>query len=152
MSRRSSNMIVKRIVTNFAATDVSKARHFYADILGLEVVMDHGWIVTFASPAQMAPQVSVATEGDASAGHLDQVDDLDEVERRVREAGLSVIEYGPTNEPWGVRRFYVEGPAGQAHQHPEAWVSQRLFLALNDVSRGCRRIPRVTGHTLVKIR
>src|SRR6516165_2261873 len=56
-------MIVKRIVTNFAATDVSKARHFYADILGLEVVMDHGWIVTFASPAQMAPQVSVATEG-----------------------------------------------------------------------------------------
>ena len=37
------NMIVKRIVTNFAATDVSKARHFYADILGLEVVMDHGW-------------------------------------------------------------------------------------------------------------
>src|SRR5262249_18722344 len=45
MSRRSSNMIVKRIVTNFAATDVSKARHFYADILGLEVVMDHGVLV-----------------------------------------------------------------------------------------------------------
>jgi len=29
-------MIVKRIVTNFAATDVSKARHFYADILALK--------------------------------------------------------------------------------------------------------------------
>ena len=86
-------MIVKRIVTNFAATDVSKARHFYADILGLEVVMDHGWIVTFASPAQMAPQVSVATEGGSGMPVPDisiEVDDLDEVERRVREAGLAI--------------------------------------------------------------
>jgi catechol 2,3-dioxygenase-like lactoylglutathione lyase family enzyme len=108
-------MIVKRIVTNFAATDVSKARRFYADILGLEVVMDHGWIVTFASPAQMAPQVNVATEGGSGTPVPDisvEVDDLDEVERRVREAGL-VIEYGPTNEPWGVRRFYVRDPLGR---------------------------------------
>jgi len=130
-------MIVKRIVTNSAATDVSKARHFCADILGLEVVMDHGWIVTFASPAQMAPQVSVATEGGSGTPVPDisiEVDDLDEVERRVREAGL-VIEYGPTSEPWGRAPFLCQGPAGQAHQHPEAWVSQRLFLALNDVSR-----------------
>jgi hypothetical protein len=58
-----SNMMVKRIVANFATGDVSKARRFYADILGLEVAMDLGWIVTFTSPAQMAPQLSVATEG-----------------------------------------------------------------------------------------
>ena len=130
-------MIVKRIVTNFAATDVSKARHFYADILGLEVVMDHGWIVTFASPAQMAPQVSVATEGGSGTPVPDisiEVDDLDEVERRVREAGL-VIEYGPTSEPWGVRRFYVRDPLGRLINILRHWVSQRLFLALNDVSR-----------------
>ena len=77
--------------------------------------MDHGWIVTFASPAQMAPQVSVATEGGSGTPVPDisiEVDDLDEVERRVREAGL-VIEYGPTNEPWGVRRFYVRDPLGR---------------------------------------
>jgi len=37
------------------------------------------------------------------------VDDLDEVLRRVTEAGLPV-EYGPANEPWGVRRFYVRDP------------------------------------------
>ena len=41
-----------------------------------------------------------------------EVDDLDEVERRVREEGL-VIEYGPTTEPWGVRRFYVRDPLGR---------------------------------------
>src|SRR5262245_59152295 len=52
-------------------------------------------------------QVSVATEGGLGTPVPDisiEVDDLDEVERRVREARL-VIEYGPTNEPWGVRRF-----------------------------------------------
>jgi catechol 2,3-dioxygenase-like lactoylglutathione lyase family enzyme len=59
-------------------------------------------------------QVNVATEGGSGTPVPDisvEVDDLDEVERRVREAGL-VIEYGPTNEPWGVRRFYVRDPLG----------------------------------------
>jgi catechol 2,3-dioxygenase-like lactoylglutathione lyase family enzyme len=63
----------------------------------------------------MAPQVSVATEGGSGTPVPDisiEVDDLDEVERRVREAGL-VIEYGPTSEPWGVRRFYVRDPLGR---------------------------------------
>jgi catechol 2,3-dioxygenase-like lactoylglutathione lyase family enzyme len=110
-----SKMIVKRIITNFATSDVTKARRFYADILGLEVVMDLGWIVTFASPAQTAPQLSVATEGGSGTPVPDisiEVDDLDEVERRVRKEGL-LIEYGPTTEPWGVRRFYVRDPLGR---------------------------------------
>jgi catechol 2,3-dioxygenase-like lactoylglutathione lyase family enzyme len=107
-----SSMIVKRIITNIATSDVSKARRFYADILGLEVVMDSGWIVTFASRAKMAPQLSVATEGGSGTPVPDisiEVDNLDEVERRVRAEG----EYGPTSEPWGVRRFYVRDPLGR---------------------------------------
>jgi hypothetical protein len=55
--------MVKRIVTNIASTDVSKAKQFYVDILGLDIVMDQGWIATFASRAKMAPQISIATEG-----------------------------------------------------------------------------------------
>jgi catechol 2,3-dioxygenase-like lactoylglutathione lyase family enzyme len=108
-------MIVKRIIANLATSDVSKARRFYGDIIGLEVAMDLGWIVTFASTAQMAAQLSVATEGGSGTPVPDisiEVDDLDEVERRVREAGLA-IEYGPTVEPWGVRRFYVRDPLGK---------------------------------------
>jgi len=108
-------MVVKRIVPNFAVTDMAKARSFYADILALDVVMDLGWIVTFASPAQMAPQLSLATEGGSGTPVPDisiEVDNLDEIERRVREQGLA-IEYGPTTEPWGVRRFYVRDPLGR---------------------------------------
>ena len=41
-----------------------------------------------------------------------EVDNLDEVYQRALAAG-SVIEYGPTREPWGVRRFYVRDPFGR---------------------------------------
>ncbi len=41
-----------------------------------------------------------------------EVDDLDAVLRRAAAAGLS-IEYGPTDEPWGVRRFYLRDPFGR---------------------------------------
>jgi len=77
-------MMVKRIVTNIAATDVSKAKQFYVDILGLDIVMDQGWIATFASRTKMAPQISIATEGGSGTPVPDisvEVDDLEEAKR-----------------------------------------------------------------------
>jgi catechol 2,3-dioxygenase-like lactoylglutathione lyase family enzyme len=41
-----------------------------------------------------------------------EVDDLEEALRRVRKARFP-IEYGPTSERWGVRRFYVRDPFGK---------------------------------------
>jgi hypothetical protein len=35
----------------------------YADVLGLEVVMNQGWIATYASTEAMAPQISFASQG-----------------------------------------------------------------------------------------
>ena len=108
-------MIVKRIVSNIASNDVAKARSFYADILGLDVVMDQGWIVTFASAFEMAPQISVASQGGSGTAVPDisiEVDDLWEALRRVKSAGMP-LEYGPADEPWGVRRFFVRDPFGR---------------------------------------
>jgi catechol 2,3-dioxygenase-like lactoylglutathione lyase family enzyme len=108
-------MIVKRIVANFSADDVSRAKQFYSEILGLSVAMDLGWIATFEAPSSVAPQVSIATEGGSGTGVPDlsvEVDDLDEALKRVRDAGFTV-EYGPATEPWGVRRFYVRDPFGR---------------------------------------
>ena len=111
-----SGMIIKRIVPNISATDLSKARRFYADIFGLETGMDLGWIVTFTSPKEMTtPQVSIATEGGSGTAVPDlsiEVDDLDEAMGRLRAAGFA-IEYGPVTEEWGVRRFYVRDPFGK---------------------------------------
>jgi len=106
---------VKRIVSNVATSDVDKASAFYKDILGLEVLMDLGWIRTYGSGAKMTIQVSVMSEGGSGTAVPDisiEVDDVEETLTRVRKAGIA-IEYGPATEPWGVRRFYVRDPFGK---------------------------------------
>ena len=109
-------MTVKRIVPNIPVERIEDAKAFYGDLLGMDVVMDHGWIVTFAAKGHTAmPQISVATEGGSGTPVPDisiEVDDVDDVCRRMQAAGLA-MEYGPVDEPWGVRRFYVRDPFGR---------------------------------------
>jgi catechol 2,3-dioxygenase-like lactoylglutathione lyase family enzyme len=108
-------MAVKRIVANIETSQPGAAKTFYGDILGMEVVMDLGWIVTFASKAKSMAQVSIAREGGSGTPVPDlsiEVDDLEEIHARMLEAGIG-IEYGPVSEPWGVRRFYVRDPFGR---------------------------------------
>jgi catechol 2,3-dioxygenase-like lactoylglutathione lyase family enzyme len=108
-------MTVRRIVPNLAADDPSLARAFYEDLLDLEVVMDHGWILTFASQASTTPQLSVASEGGSGTPVPDlsiEVDDVDLIYRRARSAKAEIV-YDITDEPWGVRRFFVRDPFGR---------------------------------------
>ena len=108
-------MKVKRIVSNVATSDVDKASAFYKEILGLEVLMDLGWIRTYGSASKMTVQVSVMSEGGSGTTVPDmsiEVDDLEDALARVRKAGIP-IEYGPATEPWGVRTFYVRDPFGK---------------------------------------
>lgn len=117
-ARRNENpfMKVKRIVTNFNTPDVALAKIFYQDILGLEQLMDHGWITTYgSSEASMNIQISFASEGGSGTTTPDlsiEVDDVDEAFKKMQEAGFPII-YGLTNEPWGVRRFYTRDPFGK---------------------------------------
>ncbi|OCC03392.1 glyoxalase [Labrys sp. WJW] len=108
-------MAVLRIVANLAASDPQAARAFYQDLLGLEVVMDHGWILTFAGQGLQTPQLSLASEGGNGTPVPDlsiEVDDVDAVHARARAAGHA-ITYGLADEPWGVRRFFVRDPLGR---------------------------------------
>ena len=108
-------MKVKRIVANIATGDVAKARRFYGDILGLDVLMDHGWLVTYGSAEKMTVQVGVATEGGSGTPVPDlsiEVDDVEEALQRMKKAKIK-IEYGPADEPWNVRRFFVRDPFGK---------------------------------------
>lgn len=108
-------MKVKRIVANIETDDPARAARFYRDVLGLEALMDHGWIVTYGSAEPMRVQVSVASEGGSGTPVPDlsiEVDDLEDALARVRRAGIG-IEYGPADEPWGVRRFFVRDPFGR---------------------------------------
>lgn len=108
-------MTVRRIVANIAAPDPVAARSFYEWLLGLDLVMDHGWILTFAGDGSARPQVSVANEGGSGTDVPDlsiEVDNLDEIHARARAEGFEIV-YPLTNEPWGVRRFYVRDPLGK---------------------------------------
>lgn len=107
-------MAVRRIVANLRSSDPAAARKFYGELLGLDVVMDHGWILTFATDGVMAPQLSVASEGGSGTAVPAlsiEVDDVDEVYRRAKASGAQIV-YDLTDEPWGVRRFCVRDPFG----------------------------------------
>ncbi len=108
-------MKVKRIVANIDTRNVAAAKSFYQDVLGLDVLMDLGWIVTYGSWEEMSVQVSFASQGGSDTPTPDlsvEVDDVEDALKRVRQAGFPV-EYGPADEPWGVRRFFVRDPFGK---------------------------------------
>jgi catechol-2,3-dioxygenase len=58
-----NTMKVNHIVANIETTDLDKADFFYQDVLGLDRVMDLGWIRTFSSSSKMSVQISFASEG-----------------------------------------------------------------------------------------
>jgi len=111
-------MKVRRIVANIEVEDAARARCFYQDVLGLGLLMDHGWIRTYGSSEQMRVQVSFASEGGSGTRvpdlsiEVNEVEEVDDAVRRMKDAGFP-IEYGPVDEPWGVRRFYVRDPFGK---------------------------------------
>jgi catechol 2,3-dioxygenase-like lactoylglutathione lyase family enzyme len=105
-------MTIKRVVPNFRSDEPAAAGDFYA-LLGFELGMDLDWIATFVSPGNPTAQVTLI-RADPSGFHPDasiQVEDVDAVHSRVVERGYDVL-YGPADEPWGVRRFFVRDPNG----------------------------------------
>jgi catechol 2,3-dioxygenase-like lactoylglutathione lyase family enzyme len=106
---------VKRIVANVGASIPAAAKRFYQEILGLDILMDMGWIITYGSHDTMTLQISVMSEGGSGAPVPDlsiEVDDLEAALARMKKAKIP-IEYGPADEPWGVRRFFVRDPFGK---------------------------------------
>ena len=108
-------MTIRRIVPLIEAADPAASRAFYVDVLGLEVAMDMGWIVTFASPSNATAQLSVIRPSTDSAIQPDisiEVSDVDACHARAVAQGCAIV-YPLTDEPWGVRRFFVREPNGK---------------------------------------
>lgn len=108
-------MTVKRIVLDVATPSVAEVSAFYADLLGLKVVMDQGWITTLSSGLSGPVQISIASEGGSGTPVPDmsiEVEDVDAVYALAQRLGHD-ITYDLTDEPWGVRRFYVADPTGK---------------------------------------
>ncbi len=106
-------MTIRRVVPNIKSDRLDQSREFYVDFLGLQVAMDMGFIITFASASNPTAQISVIRDGSSVAPpHLTvEVSDVDAVYARALERRLH-IAYPLTDEPWGVRRFFVVDPNG----------------------------------------
>jgi catechol 2,3-dioxygenase-like lactoylglutathione lyase family enzyme len=107
-------MSIRRVAPNIASDKLDACRDFYAGLLGFQVAMDMGWIVTFVSPSNPTAQVSVVRD-DATAPVVAQVTvevaDVDAVHAEAVRRGLEIV-HPLTDEPWGVRRFFVKDPSG----------------------------------------
>lgn len=107
-------MTARRVVPNFRSDLSATSREFYGDVLGFDVGMDMDWIVTFVSPSNPAAQLSLIREDASAHVHPDasiEVDDVDATHAKVVERGFEIV-YALTDEPWGVRRFFVRDPNG----------------------------------------
>ncbi|MFF4741236.1 VOC family protein [Streptomyces sp. NPDC001262] len=107
-------MTVRRVVPNVQSETVQESREFYG-LLGFEEVMNHGWIMTMASPSSPAAQVSF-TAGDKTAPVTPdmsvEVDDVNAAYAAMRGSGAEIL-HPLQDEEWGVRRFFVRDPNGR---------------------------------------
>jgi catechol 2,3-dioxygenase-like lactoylglutathione lyase family enzyme len=105
-------MTVSRAVPNIRSERPAETRDFFVKLLGFEVAMDLGWVVTVTSPANPSAQVTIIGNDDPAAPGISvEVSDVDAVHARAVEQGFEVA-YPLRDEEWGVRRFMLREPSG----------------------------------------
>jgi catechol 2,3-dioxygenase-like lactoylglutathione lyase family enzyme len=103
---------INRAVPNIKSDRPAATREFFVDLLGFEVAMDLGWVVTVASPTNRSAQVTIINNDDPAAPGISvEVPDVDAVHASAVEQGFE-IAYSLRDEEWGVRRFMLREPSG----------------------------------------
>jgi predicted enzyme related to lactoylglutathione lyase len=108
-------MNIRRIVMDIQSNNFDENRNFYENLIGLEVGMDLGWIMTFGSPSNPTAQLTVLKKdltAPVNPNLTIEVDDVESVYANAIKLGLKIV-HPLTDEPWGVRRFFVVDPNGQ---------------------------------------
>jgi catechol 2,3-dioxygenase-like lactoylglutathione lyase family enzyme len=109
---RTRSVTINRAVPNIKSERPTETRDFFVDLLGFEVVMDIGWVVTLASPTNPSAQVTIIGNDDPAAPGISvEVADVDAVHAKAVKQGLE-IAYPLRDEEWGVRRFMLREPSG----------------------------------------
>lgn len=106
-------MAVRRVMPYHESADFDATRAFYTRVLGLEEGDFGGGYIGFGSgqaqvlfappgaePALPDMGIDVSSRSAVDAAHAEAV-----------QAGHEVV-YGPVDEAWGVRRFFVRDPNG----------------------------------------
>lgn len=109
-------MNIKRIVPNIHSGKMAESRKFYEEFIGLRLIMDMGWILTFGSVSNPDAQVSIIKKELPDKPGTDvaisfEVADIDGMYSKALALEYK-IPYPIVTEEWGVRRFFVEDPNG----------------------------------------
>lgn len=109
-------MTIKRIVPNIHSNKLEESKEFYGGFLGLRLAMNMKWIMTFVSNENPTAQISVVLHDqpdnlNASITLSIEVSDIDQLYAKAKSLHYE-ITYDITDEPWGVRRFFVKDPNG----------------------------------------
>jgi catechol 2,3-dioxygenase-like lactoylglutathione lyase family enzyme len=103
---------ISRAVPNIRSSRPAETRDFFVDLLGFDVAMDLGWVMTVTSPTNPSAQVNIIGSDDMAAPGISvEVADVDAVHAKAVEHGLE-IAYALRDEEWGVRRFMLREPSG----------------------------------------
>lgn len=105
----------RRVVPYARGEHLDASRAFYTEVLGFEVAMEQP-VLGLTSPANESAQVLVPATGfEDPQPHfgidLGVPEAVDAAHTAAVQRGLRVV-YPLRDEPWGVRRFFVEDPSG----------------------------------------
>src|SRR3954471_7988150 len=108
-------MGVRRIVAYAAGHDLSASRDFYVEVFGMHVAMEEP-VLDLQSPDNPTAELIIGAQEMQNAAPSFGIDvgepaAVDAAHAEVVKRGLRVV-YPIRNEPWGVRRFFVEDPGG----------------------------------------
>lgn len=107
-------MSVRRVVPDIQSEAMEESRDFYL-LLGLEEVMNLGWVMTLASPSNPTAQVIFMSRDETAPVQPDmsiEVDDVDAVYAAMVDSGAEIV-HPVQDEEWGVRRFFAVDPNGR---------------------------------------
>jgi catechol 2,3-dioxygenase-like lactoylglutathione lyase family enzyme len=120
-------MDIRRTVPIVNSDDLGATSRFYSEFLGFEVAMEETGFTMFRSPSNPTAQVIAGSSssvmlGSPTAQMTVEVSDVDAAYAEAQRRELRIV-YPITDEPWGIRRFFVEDPDGNVinvamHRNP----------------------------------
>jgi len=105
-------MEIRRVVPDIRVADLAVAKDFYVGLFGLEVGMETEWMVNLGSASNSTAQLQLFRDDSTGPPVASlEVRDVDAVHATALRRGCRIVR-PLTDEPWGVRRFFVADPDG----------------------------------------
>jgi catechol 2,3-dioxygenase-like lactoylglutathione lyase family enzyme len=114
-TRLEDQLQITGIVANLSVPDLATAREFFTEYLGLSVQgFNLGWVANYSSPdgraaVQLVTGDATAPEDSVISAHAGA--GVDEAYAEAIRRRYEIV-HPLTDEPWGVRRFFVRAPGG----------------------------------------